>query len=239
MAAMNFLQLVNRTRSEAGLANGDLSTLASGLSADSARFKNWVATAWVDIQTDNPDYQFMRKANTFTTTASQAIYTPQQACATVDGTNSGAVDLGNWKKDSFRIYTAGTNFADEMLTSWMPYDIWRNLYQYGTMRTSQSRSVAITIDPLKNLGLGMTPDLSTYVVVYEYYRKPSDLLVDTDTPDMPDRFHMLIVWRALKSYGVFMSAPEVIDKANEEIGRLRAKLDNDQLPILMSGPPLA
>jgi hypothetical protein len=239
MAAMTFLQLVNRARQEAGLANGDLSTLVSGLSAESARFKNWVADAWTQVQTENPDYQFMRKANTFQTVAGQFLYTPQQARATVDGTSSGAVDLGNWKKDSFRIYTVGSNFTDEMLTSWMTWDVFRNVYQYGSMRTSQSRSVSITIDPTKNLGLGMTPDLSTYVVVYEYYRKPSDLVADTDTPDMPDRFHMLIVWRALLAYGVFMSAPEVIDRAQAEISRLQFRLDNDQLPILMSGPPLA
>jgi hypothetical protein len=147
--------------------------------------------------------------------------------------------LGNWKKDSFRVFTTTANYADEMLFSWMTWDVWRNVYQYANTRFDQSRPVALTIDPLKNLGLGLTPNATGYTVVYEYYRKPKDLVADGDTPDMPDRFHMLIVYRALLAYGVFMSAPEVIDRANGEIGRLQTKLDIDQLPTVWSGPPLA
>lgn len=238
MAAMTFLQLVNRVRVEAGIAGGDLAALTS-LSLESSRIKAWVADAWIQIQTEQPQYQFMRKENTFTTVQGQSIYTPQQARATVDGTASGAEDLGNWKKDSFRVFTTSTAYADEMLAAWMTYDLWRNVYQYGTMRTQQSRPVVLTITPNKSLGLGMTPDAPQYTIVYEYYRKPKDLVLDTDTPDMPDRFHMLVVYRALLAYGVFMSAPEVIDRANGEIGRLQTKLNIDQLPIMCDGPPLA
>lgn len=233
-----FLSLVNLARSEAGVAGGDLATLQSGLSAESTRFKNWIANAWVDIQTEHPDWEFMRFSNEFDTVANQAGYTPQQAKATNDGTNTGTAILGNWKRDSFRASTSGNNYADEMLMGFMPWWQYRNLYQYGSMRSQRSRPVVFSIDPQKNLYFGIVPD-GAYTIVYEYFRTPITLSADADTPAMPDRFHNLIAYRALRAYGIFMAAPEVIGRADEQIFRLSTQLASDQLPIITSGPPLA
>jgi len=55
----------------------------------------------------------------------------------------------------------------------------------------------------------------------------------------PARFHDLIAYRALRAYGIFMSAPEVISRADSVIDTLAADLANDQLPAMMTGNPLA
>ena len=142
------------------------------------------------------------------------------------------------KRDSFRVSTAGQNYNDEMLMGFMPWWQYRNLYQYGNMRDARSRPVVFSIDPQKNLYFGITPN-AAYTVGYEYYRTPVTLSADTDTPAMPDRFHELIAYRALRAYGIFMAAPEVIGRADDAISRINPQLATDQLLDITSGPPLA
>lgn len=235
---MNYLQLVNLARSEAGVAGGDLVTLQTGLSLESTRFKTWVANEWIKIQTEQPDWQFLRQTQQFDTTANQANYTPQQAKATSDGTTTGTAILGNYKRNSFRVSTSGQNYQDEMLCGFLPWDTYRNLYLYGSMRSQRNRPVVVSIDPQKNLYFGIIPD-GAYTIVYEFYRTPVTLSADADTPAMPDRFHMYIAYRALRAYGIFMAAPEVIGRADDQIATLKPSLEADQLPIIQSGPPLA
>lgn len=233
-----FLQLVNTARSEAGVAAGDLTTLQSGLSQEAQRFKDWVRKEWVKVQTRHNDWQFLRQSGEFTTTSNQAQYTPQQAKATADGTTTGASILGNWKRDSFRISTLGASYADEAILGFMPWDTYRNMYQYGSMRATRSKSVVFTVDPQKNLWLGATPD-NSYVIPYEFYRTPQVLSADADEPLCPERFHDLVAYRALRAYGIFMSAPEVIGRADSMIDELYPALAIDQLPPMMTGDPLA
>jgi hypothetical protein len=106
------------------------------------------------------------------------------------------------------------------------------------MRSQRSRPVVYSIDPQKNLWFGIVPDIA-YTIVYEYYRTPITLVNDNDTPAMPDRFHNLIAYKALRAYGIFMAAPEVIGRADEKISQLEPQLEIDQLPVMVSGPPLA
>lgn len=230
-----FLQLVNAVRQEAGVATADLTTLQSGMSSESTRFKNWVNREWLRIQADKPDWQFMRQTAQFNLTAGVALYTPAQV-GLASTPQFAPNAFANWKRDSFRCFTS--TYDDEMLMGFIPWDQWRNVFQYGSMRTNTSRPVAVTVAPDKSLGFGITPDRN-YGVVFEYYRAPVALSADADMPSMPGQYHDLIVYRALLSYGVFMSAPEVISRAQMEIARIQPKLMADQMPIMVSGPPLA
>ena len=68
-----------------------------------------------------------------------------------------ASDFGNWKSDSFRC-SKDSNFVDEQLLNYMDYQQFRNLYQYGTMRTTYSRPVVVAIEPDKGIAFGPIPD---------------------------------------------------------------------------------
>lgn len=232
-----FLQLVNQTMQEAGIAGSPLVTLQSGLSAESTRFAGWVNREWQRIQADKDQWQWLRTSGNFTTTAAQNQYTPAQVGAICTPTTFTAAQFANWKRDSFRFWLA-SGYGDEQLAAFLNWDQFRNLYLYAQNRVTQSRPVCFTVDPQKNLWLGLVPD-QTYNVVFEYYAAPAALVADTDTPAMPQQYHDLIVFKALKAYGVFMAAPEVIGRASEEISRIFSKLCVDQLPIIFSGPPLA
>lgn len=226
---MNFLQLVNRARVECGVSGPALTTTV-GVGGEAARFVNWINAAWLDIQTSREDWQWMREGVQFTLTAGQQLYTPTQA---------GIGDtFGNWKRDSFRCSSVGANYADEQLLNWMEYTTFRNLYQYGNMRSTTQRPVVVTVAPDKSLGFGAIPN-NAYVIAGEYYVKPVEFTTDDDTPAMPDRFHPMIVSRAMMYYGGYEAAPEVFQRGESDFKRLMNRLNIDQLPTIVSGPPLA
>lgn len=237
-----YLQIVNEVRSEAGIAGGDLTTVQTGLSAESQRIANWVNKEWLRIQRKKPDWQWMRKYITCPLTGGVAEYTPAAIGAAATPTFT-AAQFGNWKRDSFRIYTnALPTQVDEMLATFMPWDQFRNVYLYGSMRQNFSRPVAFTVSPSKSLWFGMPPDVNATVSYFfdaEYYSAPSALVLDTDTPGAPAQYHDWVMARALKAYGVFEGAPEVIERAQELINEVQPLISVDQLPIVEAGPPLA
>lgn len=225
---MNYLQLVNRARVECGVSGGDLAT-TSAATGENARFTNWINTAYVDIQTAREDWDFLRGTFNFQTVAQQQNYSPTEA-----GIGS---DFGNWKRDSFRC-SLNANFADEQLMNYMVYSQFRNLYRYGTMRTTFSRPVVVAFEPDKGLTFGPIPD-QIYFINGEYFKKPIEFSSDTDVPRIPEQYHMLIVYKLMMYYGGFESAPEVFSRGEYEFRRLMDRLHIDQLPTTMSGPPLA
>jgi hypothetical protein len=227
---MNFLQLINRARQECGVTGPDLTTVI-GLTGESQRFYNWINAAWVDIQTAHEDWQYMRQSFQFNTVADQWQYTAAEA-------GVGAT-FANWKRDSFRASSVGVDYRDEQLLNFMEWNTFRNLYQYANMRNTRARPVVVTIvPPNKDLGFGSIPD-QAFVIVGEYYRKPTEFTTDTSEPDLPLRFHPMIVYRAMMFYAGYESAPEVYQRGELEFKRLMNRLEIDQLPDMVSGPPLA
>ena len=225
---MNLLQLVNQARIECGVSGPALTT-AVGQTGESGRMVAWVVQAWTDIQTSKEDWLFMRESFDFNTTANVWEYSP---------TDAGLTDFGNWKRDSFRCASDLTLFRDEQLLNYMEWTTFRNLYRYANMRNTTARPVVVSIMPNKDLAFGSTPD-GVYVIDGEYYTQPVTLAADTDTPLLPARFHMAIVYRAMMYYAGFEAAPEVMARGDFEYRRLYSRMEIDQLPTLISGPPLA
>lgn len=228
---MNFLQLVNRARNESGASGPDLSSLGGTLSQESTRFKNWVNEGWQELQVHAQDWDFMRRDFTFQTTAALQTYT----AATL---STPLTSFRNWKRDSFRAYLTASGFGDETLLGFIDYETFRNLYLYGPSRSVTGRPVLFSIKPNKDLIIGPVPD-AIYTVLGEYFVLPSDLVADADTPGITTEYHMLIVWRAVRSYALYEAAPEVAVRADREIKRLMSKMESDLMPEITYGPPLA
>lgn len=225
---MNLLQLVNQTRVECGVSGPALTTAQSQV-GESGRMVSWVQQAWIDLQTSKEDWLFMREEFEFHTSAGTWEYTAVAA---------GLNDFGNWKRDSFRCSTAGQSYRDEQLLNYMDWTTYRNLYRYANMRNTTARPVVVSIKPNKDLAFGSIPD-GDYVIVGEYYTQPVSLTLDTDSPIIPDRFHMAVVYRAMMYYAGYEAAPEVLSRGDFEYRRLYSRMEIDQLPTLVSGPPLA
>ena len=225
---MNLLQLTNQTRVECGVSGPTLSSVQN-LTGESARILAWVQQAWIDVQTSKEDWLFLRETFEFNTVASQWEYT---------AANAGLTDFGNWKRDSFRASSVNNLYRDEQLMNYMDWTTYRNLYRYANMRNTLARPVVVSITPNKDLAFGSTPD-QIYTINGEYYTQPVNLSADTDIPGIPDRFQMIIVYRAMMYYAGYESAPEVLSRGDFEYRRLYSRMEIDQLPTIVSGPPLA
>jgi hypothetical protein len=225
---MNLLQLVNQTRVECGVSGPALTT-AQGQVGESGRMVSWTQQAWIDIQTSKEDWLFLREPFTFNLVANQYQYT---------ATEAGLTDFGNWKRDSFRASSVGQDYKDEQLLNYMEWTTYRNLYRYANMRNTTARPVVVSITPEKDLAFGSKPD-QAYVIDGEYYTQPVTLSADADEPIIPARFQMAIVYRAMMYYAGYEAAPEVLSRGDFEYRRLYSRMEIDQLPTIISGPPLA
>ncbi len=163
----------------------------------------------------------------FVTVAGQASY----PLGTGAGTVGIAVDnFGKWDRDTFRCFTTTVGFINEIFLDDVPFDVWRNSYMLGAMRTVQTRPVAIAVGPDQSVNLGPPPN-ALYTVTADYWVAPSVMAADGDTPTgLPLRYHMLIVYRAMQKYGYYESASEVLQRANTEYNLMFAQLEAARLP---------
>lgn len=225
---MNFLQLVNRLRLEAGVSGADLSTVINQ-TGEMARLVKWINAAWMDIQSMREDWPWMRTSCSFATVAGQATYTVAQC---------GVTDLGAWARDTFRNYDTAEGINSEIFMEYVAYEKWRDLYLFGSLRSNQSRPIEITITPDLSLGLGPVP-AAGYTAIGDYYRIPSEMALDDDIPGMPNQHHLAIVYRAMMSYGAYEAAPEVYQRGETEFKTIMRRLSNSRLPEITLGGALA
>jgi hypothetical protein len=62
---------------------------------------------------------------------------------------------------------------------------------------------------------------------------------DGDTAEFPEDFDQLIVFQAMKKYGLFHAATEVLERGQRDGMKLMRQLESDQLPPVAVAAPLA
>ena len=218
---MNYLELVQRLHRESGRSTAAPSSV-TGANERHARLFDWVADAWRNLQIER-EWRWMRTTLDVSLTVAQQTYTAAEL---------GAARFGRWRVDD-------DTYSPYLYIDGSPNSIWpmqyhnldefRALYVYRTW--GNSTPVAWTFDEDNQLLVGPQPALA-YKLRQEFWLEPSELTVDADTPDMPSRFHMLLVWRALQEVAKFDAAPEVLARAEKNHAELRWRilLDQARLP---------
>lgn len=234
---MNRLNLINSAIQECGVSGGPLTT-AVGLTGSLARIASWIDASWNELQTEHDDWDWMRSSNILGTGASFVLAAGQYT-ATL-GTGAGTVgiledDFGKWDLDTFRCYTTATGTNDETHLSKIGFDQWRDAYMYGAMRQVQTRPVAVAQGPNQSICVG-PPSNGLYTITGDFWVAPSVMANDASVPTgLPLRYHMLIVYRAMKKYAYYESAPEVLSRANMEYTPLYNRLEAVRLPLVDFG----
>ena len=227
---MNFLQMAQRVRQEAGGIAGS-ATAPSNVTTQIGQLKkivDWVNDSWRDLQLKRSDWLWKRKPFTLALTASLNDYTAADASVT---------DLGEWDDESMRIYRTAAGVGDESYLSRMEYSVWRDVWDFGVK--TPSRPNVVTIKPDLHLGFGSVPN-DSFTVTGEYLQATQALVIDTDEPDgLPEEFHMIIVYRALKKYSIDEAAPELYAAYRDDAMRMESHLERKQLPRWRTGGPLA
>lgn len=213
---MNFLAGVQRLYQECG-CSGTAPLTVVGNTGESKRICDWYAQAWVEIQERHSTWLWMRKEFTFDTVALQRSYAPPVA------------NFSEWKNYSFRIYLKSAGVNTEVPLNQIDWGEFRDYWLLGARKSVYARPAVISIDPSKNLFFGLGPN-DIYTVSGEYFTGVTELAADADTPDMPPRFHMAIVYKAMMKYGTFESAAEVYQAGKDQYNEMIRRVELSQLP---------
>lgn len=223
---MNYLQLVQRLKRKCRVTGAVPVTLANQ-PEEILRLADWINEAWMDIQNTRPDWRFMRGSVSFPTTLNKAAYSLAEILA-LDATFAA---FGNWKTDTFRNYLTAAGNTSEIFMSYVPYDQWRDTYQFGGFRVSTSRPIELSYAPDFSLCLGPVP-VAGYTVLGDYFKVASEMSANTDTPSLPTQFHMAIVYRAMMFYGMSEAAPEVFEEGKNEFRTVMGQIALHELPAI-------
>jgi hypothetical protein len=232
---MNLLQLATELAEETGTNAGLTVTGATG---EWKRLINWCRRAWIDIQREFPEAEWMRNNVVFDTVANQGEY-PHSTTVFSTPATTGLADFGHWRQKSFRIYLKSAGVGTEWLLGYKDYSAFRDFYLLSSRKLTYARPTEITISPSKSLILGLAPN-DIYTVSGEYYTIPQQLLLDADAPSVkfPEDFHYAIVYRAMMKYGAYESASEVYGQGERELKSMMNKIRIDQLPKMQRGASL-
>lgn len=235
-----YLQLTQKVVLECinGYAGGPTTVVnQSGLLKKAAL---WVNDSWRDIQQMHNDWRWMRSQFTVNTVASTDTYA-YTAC-TDRKTVVAITRFDRWwpddVKDPFSRFLTSGGVGGQQWMIYIDYNLFRRLYKFGTQQSNTGQPVYVSVDDDDRIVLGPNPG-DIYTIRGNYQRAPQTLAVDADTPDMPSRFHDLIVYYAMQRYAVNSIAPEVLARARLEGNRILASLEQSQLPEMSLGAPLA
>lgn len=227
---MNKLQLFQKLHRECGVS-GATPTSTTSVTGELARLLMWLEDAWTEIQERRPNWDWMTRSFSFQTEANKYEYTALEIVP--DGT------LCNWRRgdDSLRSHLTSAGVGTQAFMGEYPYRDFRDYYLFGTRPSSQSQPLHFAVSPANSLLLGPNPN-DIYTITGEYYCNPTELTSDASVPEMPDRFHKLIVYRAMQDYGYYEAAPEVLERGLRRYNAMMFSLESDQLPDIEVGGPL-
>lgn len=235
-----FLELAQKLRRECinGYAGGPSAVAGqTGLLEDVV---NWTADSWRDIQLRYPNWRWMRSGFTVNTVASDDTYAYGD-CTDIK-TSVAITRLAQWwahdPLNRFKCYLTSGGVSGQYWLHWMPYEDWKRLYKFSVQQSTTGQPIHVSVDDDENIVLGPNPN-DIYTVTGDYQRGPQILAADGDTPDMPSRFHDLIMYYAMQRYAAKKVAPEVLARARLEGGRIERALEQSQLPQIRFAPPMA
>lgn len=219
-----FLELVQQTRQSCSVAGNGPSTV-TGQVSEYARLVEYVQLAHEEIQLKWFDWLFLWKEGAFDTIASQGSYLLSDS-SSMGGSGNVISDFSKLVKynpasgrSGPKIWISGTTPLEYI--PWSDYD--------HSAYTSEGKPSAFTIKPNGAFQMLPTPD-AAYAITFEYYKTPTVLVDDSDLSPIPERFHRVIVARAMVLYGNYESAPEVKTDGMERYQEALDQLEADQLP---------
>lgn len=212
---MNFIQLVQRTQSEAGILNRPITSIAAAatMSPLHKNLVSWVAEAWQSIQTER-DWTFRQAVVSTTLPAlSNELDLATIGASAVRKIWSNGSELRKLTRSGFLMHAVGSS-ADRP-SAWAP-DV-----RYGFISFNQKSKQE-------------TPLILDIVTAVQ------KLVNDTDEPLLREDLHMRIVWRALESYGTSESMESIAAMAVKKDQALRRiMISQCAEPLQVQGTPFA
>jgi len=223
---MNFLSGVQRLRLEAGVAGNGPSTVL-GQTGELDQLVRWYQSAYEDIQNIHHDWLFLRNDFSVAFAIGDNVQTYTDAAIT---------SFGQWVPNSFRAYNTSIGVSDEHHLCDVEWDTFRQFYVFGTQRTQTGTPIAITRKPDDSLMIYPIPDVA-HTVVGEYFKAPQTLTSDTDSLIIPEKYQMIVVWRALMFFAAHNAEADKYSHGEREYKRILRKMSAHELPQIRWGGP--
>lgn len=223
---MNFLQMCQRVFTEGGVS-GQIGSVQNQ-TGEAGRIVGWVASAYREILNDQGStWKFLRKTAVVQLTSGKNTYS-------FDDLN--LAEGVQWDTREMRV-AINPDMSDETFLEHRDYSSFRNYWLFSSRRSVRSRPLDASVNDDTELVLAPIP-ASDYWLSLQYQIAPADLTQNDDIPVIPARFHMAIVWRALRHYGMFEAAPEVVSRADTGYKETMLQLEIDQTPEVCVGGAL-
>ncbi len=209
---MDFLALVQSLHHEAKQP-GSPPAAVTGQTGRAADLVRWIAEAYNDIQRENDgQWKWLRRDFYVNTVADDQTLasgdcTDTLAAAAIDRFR--AWDVQDDDNPPF-IYLVSEGVATEREIPHVPWPEFRRLYVRATHESAEP--AALSVDHADTIYLGPGPD-GIYRLTGHYWRSNQTLADDSDTPEMPADYHMLIVYRAMTKYAYNVIAQELVARA--------------------------
>jgi hypothetical protein len=221
-----FLELCGKVARESG-AVGSAPASVADQTGRQGKVVEWVRQAWEQIQTDQPDWLFLR--GDFD--GALAIGVMEYAPATF-----GIDDFTRWLPDTDTYqpmsYYASGDQANEKQLSYIPYERWRSSFNRGVH--DPLAPVYWSFAPNRDFLVGPKPD-AAYVIRGEYQRGAQTLEQNDDEPIMPTQYHDAIVWRACMMLAEHDEADSAFVKAGRKYAAILLNMSRDLLPPIEVG----
>lgn len=189
-----------------------------------AKVVAWTAKAWEMLQLQSPDWSFLRSEWSATLTINDDTYTATDlGISTRFGEFIG--DYGNYRPVT--LYDPTIGVGDEGHINMVSWELWRTRYDRGTQTANKPTEYCLAPD--QTFRLGPKPD-KAYPIQGEYRKAPQILAANGDIPDMPTRFHQIIVWKAILLMNEHDEAIQGVQLAEREYQPLLQQLMRDHLP---------
>ena len=223
---MNFLQLCQRVYTEGGISGQIAST--QNQTGEALRVVQWVQSAYLEILNDQGlVWNFLRKDIKVQLTPGKGDYTFDDL----------SIARGvQWDTRSMRV-SLNENGSDETFIISMRFPEFRDYWLFSTRRDVISRPLNAAVDIETKLRIAPLP-AAAYWLHGQVQVMPEPLIDSDQIPILPERYQMAIVWRALRHYGMYEAAPEVVVRADAAYKETMQQLWGDQSPEVIIGSPL-
>ena len=211
---MKFLELVQYVRSRVGMQGTGPASVTSATTAE-MDLVNAVSDAWIDIQNFREDWRWMRSVVTFDTVVGTANYP------------KATIFPPGFRHKRWLTNTAYINVSGSKRRLWyLEYDAF---IEYTLNSTENTEPSYFTIVPSDSSILIEKPK-DIYSITIGYQKSPQILINNADIPELPESFHLLIVYEAVDKYGVVSFSPELQGKYSNQYDVMLGQLLRNQLP---------
>lgn len=210
---MNYLELCQSVRQQAGISGtGPVDvTTQTGVYQ---KIVDWVAQAYLDIQTEETRWRWLWVEEQFNTVLDQRDYAPVA--------DLGLTNFNAWEIHS--LYARRSSSGQRFPLEYSEYEHFRDYY----LQTTNGPAQEYTFLPNKTLRFQELPNV-VEAIDFEYWRTPYELVDADDVPAFPSHHHKIIVYKALMYYAADEEAGNIFSDASSNYTRFLSRLRGTEL----------